>query len=55
MQITMNRAITATGYANDTHSTPDQCFTNTGSNGADNSNAAGQHQQLRQQHYLWVT
>jgi len=41
MQITMNRSITATGYANDTHSTPDQCFTKTNSNGADNSNAAG--------------
>jgi hypothetical protein len=39
MQITMNRAITATGYAND--DAPDQCFTNTGSNGANNSNAAG--------------
>ena len=41
MQITMNRAITATGSANDTAETPDQCFTKTGSNGANNSNAAG--------------
>ena len=41
MQITMNRSITATGSANDTASTPDQCFTKTNSNGADNTNAAG--------------
>ena len=41
MQITMNRAITATGSANDTAGTPDQCFTKTNSNGANDSNAAG--------------
>ena len=41
MQITMNRAITATGSANDTAETPDQCFTKTGSSGANNKNAAG--------------
>jgi hypothetical protein len=41
MQITMKRSITATGSANDTASTPDQCFTKTNSNGADDTNAAG--------------
>ena len=41
MQITMNRAITATGSANDTASTPDQCFTTTSEEGANDSNAAG--------------
>ena len=41
MQITMNRSITATGSANDTAETPDQCFTKTNSNGADDANAAG--------------
>ena len=41
MQITMNRSITATGSANDTASTPDQCFTKTNSNGTDALNAAG--------------
>ena len=41
MQITMNRSITATGSANDTAGTPDQCFTKTNSNGTDALNAAG--------------
>jgi hypothetical protein len=41
MQITMNRSITATGNANDTAGSPDQCFTKTNSNGANDSNAAG--------------
>ena len=43
MQITMNRSITATGSANDTHSTPDQCFTNgsAATTGADTTNASG--------------
>ena len=41
MQITMKRSITATGSANDTAETPDQCFTKTNSNGADDANAAG--------------
>jgi len=39
MQITMNRSITATGSANDTAGTPDQCFTDGA--GADNTNASG--------------
>ena len=43
MQITMNRSITATGNAVDTHSTPDQCFTNgsAATTGAANTNASG--------------
>ena len=43
MQITMNRSITATGNAVDTHSTPDQCFTNgsAATTGADTTNASG--------------
>lgn len=41
MQITMNRSITATGSANDTAGTPDQCFTKTNSNGTNAANAGG--------------
>ena len=39
MQITMNRSITATGSANDTAGTPDQCFTDGA--GANDTNASG--------------
>ena len=39
MQVTMNRLITATGSAID--GAGDECFTNNGANGADNTNASG--------------
>ena len=37
----MIRSFTATGSANDTAGTPDQCFTKTNSNGTNAANAAG--------------